>query len=235
MAWHLEKMIATDVEDNNDEVQAFSSRKPEQWPDDADVYIIAVSDNVINEVSSKLKDTLPSKQAIVCHTSGSTPLTAINAGFKNRGVWYPMQTFTAGVAIDDYAAIPIFVEGENTFVQQALLKLANKVSGNVRLLDSEGRKALHLSAVFACNYAGYMLFCADEILKSQNMNLSLLYPLIKETMNKYLTVPPRDAVTGPARRHDTLTLHKHEEYLNDAPEMQELYKIIAQHIMNQYQ
>src|SRR6187431_1858621 len=71
---------------------------------EADLYIIAVSDDAISEVSSQF----PFENRLVVHTSGSAPLASLND--KNRkGVFYPLQTFTKGKAID-FKTIPFCLE-----------------------------------------------------------------------------------------------------------------------------
>jgi predicted short-subunit dehydrogenase-like oxidoreductase (DUF2520 family) len=71
---------------------------------EADLYIIAVSDDAIASVSAQL----PFENRLVVHTSGSAPLTSLND--KNRkGVFYPLQTFTKGKAID-FKMIPLCLE-----------------------------------------------------------------------------------------------------------------------------
>ena len=56
---------------------------------EADLYIIAVSDDAIADVSSQL----PFKNRLVVHTSGSTTLDTLDDN-NRKGVFYPLQTFT---------------------------------------------------------------------------------------------------------------------------------------------
>mgnify|MGYP003452049824 FL=1 len=73
---------------------------------EADLYIIAVSDNSIAEVSKNL----PFENKLVVHTSGSASLTAINE--KNRrGVFYPLQTFTKNKLVN-FSEVPFCLETE---------------------------------------------------------------------------------------------------------------------------
>ena len=61
---------------------------------DADVYIIAVSDDAIPTVSEQL----PFENRLVVHTSGAAPLDSLNC--KNRkGVFYPLQSVPITVLI----------------------------------------------------------------------------------------------------------------------------------------
>ena len=72
---------------------------------DADVYLIAVKDDAISEVSNYLSN----KKGIVAHTSGAIGLNAIQPA--NKGVFYPLQTFTKGKAVD-FSSIPICIEAD---------------------------------------------------------------------------------------------------------------------------
>ena len=62
----------------------------------ADLYLIAVSDRAIAPVSASLDF----GNAVVAHTSGSTPLDALAAKIRHRAVLYPLQSFTKGRRVD---------------------------------------------------------------------------------------------------------------------------------------
>ena len=78
-------------------VKQISSRKLENVTP-ADVTIIAVSDDVIAEVSSKIKNTF------VVHTSGSVSLNDLKNN-SNKGVFYMLQTFSKDKEVD-FSEIP---------------------------------------------------------------------------------------------------------------------------------
>jgi predicted short-subunit dehydrogenase-like oxidoreductase (DUF2520 family) len=67
------------------------------------------------------------------------------------------------------------------------------------------------------------------------MSLEILKPLISETINKALAIGPELAQTGPARRGDLEILDQHMEFLKDDETLAEVYKVISQHIVDQYQ
>ena len=71
---------------------------------EADVYIIALPDDVIPDFSEKL----PFKNKLVVHTSGSVPLHLLSEE-NNKGVFYPLQTFSEDRMVD-FASIPICIE-----------------------------------------------------------------------------------------------------------------------------
>jgi predicted short-subunit dehydrogenase-like oxidoreductase (DUF2520 family) len=224
VAWHLSRWLAPIAE-----VVSVNSRTLEGLPSEADLYIISVSDGAISAVAQQLI----SVDGVVVHTSGSSDIDTLPAEIGRRGVLYPMQTFTKGKELE-YNTIPLFVEGSDSCVEKYLLELAMLMSGNVQTADSDKRRRIHLSAVFACNYVNFMFTMADDVLKIDGLDLSLLYPLIDETMNKCKSITPERAQTGPARRHDLDTIAKHEALLAFSPEMKKLYEDIAAMIMARY-
>lgn len=193
--------------------------------DDPDLYLLCVKDEAIEEVA----DLFSGRKAIIAHTSASTGTEV----FKNHdayGVFYPLQTFTPEKDID-YGSIPFFIEGGDKDTEQALLSLAEKISGRAALLSPEGRKYLHIAAVFACNFANYMNAVAEYLLEKKGLERELLDPLVRETFEKLGEMPAAEAQTGPALREDRLTMEKHMEVLKEEPELQELYRMISKSIV----
>lgn len=72
-----------------------------------------------------------------------------------HGVFYPMQTFSKQREVD-FSRIPVFIEANNADDCRRLKVLASSLSSNVREADSAQRRALHLAAVFACNFTNHM-------------------------------------------------------------------------------
>lgn len=195
------------------------------------IFIISVSDDALEEVVQKL--ILPD-DAIVVHTSGSQPLSSLDdAGSQNMGVFYPLQTFTKTKKID-FKTTPIFIESENSDVEKVLTKMAKAISGKVRRITSEERKALHVAAVFASNFTNHMLTLAKKVADENDLDFDLLKPLIAETLNKSLEIGPEKAQTGPAVRGDFEVLERHMEFLKENPELAEIYRMISQHIIDSH-
>lgn len=196
----------------------------------SEVFIIAVSDQIIEDVAREI--VLPDN-AIVVHTSGASSMGILEfAATENIGVFYPLQTFTKNKAVD-FSNIPICVESANDYTEDVLGKMAKAISKKVYKIDSQNRIGLHLAAVFACNFTNHCLRIAEDILKKEKLPFDLLKPLITETINKSLEVGPLKSQTGPAKRHDFETLDKHLAYIQD-DELQEVYRIISQHIVDTY-
>ncbi len=189
---------------------------------DADIYLIAVKDDAISEVSSYLLD----KNGVVVHTSGAIGLNAIQP--DNRGVFYPLQTFTKGKPVE-FGSIPICIEAEARESLEILRRLSESISENVHHIDSEQRKKLHLAAVFVNNFTNYLYSVGEELCLEEGLSFDLLKPLILETADKIRTVSPKEAQTGPARRKDTKSMENHLKLLNKKEHIT-LYKLLSQAI-----
>lgn len=192
---------------------------------EADLYIIAVSDKAIADVSKQL----PFQNRIVVHTSGAASLDVLDS--KNRkGVFYPLQTFSKNKDID-FSAIPMCLEAENTFDFRILETVAKSISNAVFAINSDQRKALHVSAVFVNNFTNHLYQIGQEICEEHQVPFEILKPLIRETAEKINTLNPGDAQTGPAKRNDSVTINAHLDYLT-TENQKNIYKILTQSIQN---
>ena len=195
------------------------------------IFIIAASDDAIQSIVEEI--ILPD-EAILVHTSGSQPLSALGyAAIPGIGVFYPLQTFSKSKKVD-FTDVPIFVESENPAAEKVLLAMAKAISKNVHQISSQERKAMHVAAVFASNFTNHMLLIAQQIMKENNLNFDWLKPLIAEMINKSISIGPEQAQTGPARRGDFEILDRHMEFLQHDEQRAEIYKIISQHIIDRY-
>ena len=208
-----------------EKVQAEHTTNLQSLNKDADLYLISVSDNAVEELTSQLS----LKDKLTVHTSGSIPLEILNKVSVNHGVFYPLQTFSKSREVD-FSNIPICVEANSAENLEKLKSVAKTLSNNIYEVDSEQRKVLHLAAVFACNFPNFMYTIADKILRDSDIDFDILRPLIKETAEKIQDVKPAEAQTGPAIRNDEKILSGHMEMLNDFPQLKELYKLISAEI-----
>lgn len=191
---------------------------------DSDLYFICVKDDAIGFVAEQLNT-----DKTVVHCSGSTDISVLEK-FKNRGVIYPVQTFSKSKIID-FDNITLLVEYQGYNAQTDIESLSRSLSHEVKFLDSAARKKLHLSAVFACNFVNHMFTCADLLCKDNNVDFVLLKPLIEETMEKALQGSPEKVQTGPAVRKDFSVLNSHAEMLENYPELKKIYSFVSNNII----
>lgn len=216
---------------NQNELQKISSELnipySTQDLEDADLYIISVNDQSIEEVSGIISK----KNCLVAHTSGSLP-KEILAGEYRKSSFYPLQTFSKSKSLD-YRKIPFFIETQNREDQQLLTELASKISANVMESTHEKRKYIHLTAVFACNFVNHLFARAKEISDSQDIPFDYFLPLIDETIQKIHEIDPKSAQTGPAVRNDQRVLQLHEQLLKE--ESLTIYRTINNSIKKMYE
>ncbi len=198
-----------------------------EQPVEADLYLVAVSDRAVGEVTARLK--FP-EDAIVAHTAGSVTLESLPASCHHRAVFYPMQTFTRGREVD-FAQIPIFIEAEREDDCAALETFARSLSTQVLRANAEHRRRIHLAAVFACNFSNHMYALGEQVARQAGFDFEILKPLIAETAAKAVTAhSPAEVQTGPAVRNDYVTKGLHTELLATEPLLKTIYSTISQSI-----
>lgn len=199
-----------------------------QLSNNADLYIIAVPDDAIENIINQF----PFKDKLVVHTSGSVNLESFSKKqFQHFGIFYPLQTFSKKIAVD-FKHIPFCLEANTSANLKVIEKITKQLSDKVYHVNSEQRKLLHLAAVFACNFSNNMYQIAFDICQQNQLNFDILKPLIVETANKIVNQTPLEAQTGPAKRNDVKTIEKHLALLDNQKKYQEIYRLVTENILS---
>ena len=191
----------------------------------SDVYIVAVKDDAIAELSSEI----PFEDQLVAHTSGSVNIHDLDKKLK-RGVFYPLQSFSGDRMLEPNE-IPICIEALEKSDYKTLKALADTLGFTFYKISTEQRQTLHLSAVFVNNFVNQLYRIAHEISDEKKIDFNILKPLILETSKKMLHLSPYQAQTGPAIRDDKKTIKKHLKMLNDK-EHRKIYELLTNSIKN---
>lgn len=197
-----------------------------QVRDDADVYIFSVKDSALEQLISQL---CGGEKKVFLHTAGSMPMSVFRGKALHYGVLYPMQTFSKQREVD-FSIIPCFVEANDEFAMKQIEGLAGQISSRVYRLSSEDRKYLHLSAVFACNFANHCYAASQELLQQHGIPFDVMLPLIDETAAKVHGMTPKEAQTGPAVRYDENVIGKQIQLLENQPYFQKIYDCMSKSI-----
>ena len=197
-----------------------------QVRDDADVYIFSVKDSALEQLISQL---CGGKKKVFLHTAGSMPMSVFREKALHYGVLYPMQTFSKQREVD-FSIIPCFIEANDEFALKQIEGLAGQISHWVYQLSSEDRKYLHLSAVFACNFANHCYAASQELLQQHGIPFDVMLPLIDETAAKVHGMTPKEAQTGPAVRYDENVIGKQIQLLENQPYFQKIYDCMSKSI-----
>lgn len=192
--------------------------------DNADIYIFTLKDSVLEDIIGQM----PKNSGIWLHTAGSVPIDVFSTYTSHYGVLYPFQTFTKDRELD-WNDTPIFIEASDDKSLNRIETLAKKLSGKVFNLDSEKRKYLHLTGIFACNFTNHMYTLSKMFLKQIDLPFEVALPLIDETASKVHGLTPEKAQTGPAIRYDENVINKHLSLIED-DNVKEIYKIISDNI-----
>jgi predicted short-subunit dehydrogenase-like oxidoreductase (DUF2520 family) len=191
----------------------------------AEVYIIAVSDDAISDIAVDLK--LPGK--IVAHTAASVSKEVLKNVSPHYGVFYPLQSLRKEMmTLPD---IPVFFDGSDEITKNTLEKLAHSIAEEkVAEAGDDARTKLHAAAVIVSNFTNHLYTLAEEYCKKEGLDFKQLLPLIEETALRIRDISPKLAQTGPAIRHDKETLEKHIELLKEHPQLKNIYLLLTESI-----
>ncbi len=215
-AKHLAQQVRADHTDDFSRINNF------------DLLIMAVSDDSIDEILEKVE--LPNNK-IICHTAGSVSSEVLKNVSRKYGVIYPLQTLSKTKDVD-WTDLPVFLTTSDDSTQKRLLQVIKQLTRETHIITDEQRFALHVSAVFACNFSNAMMQVSEQICQDNNLDYKLLSPLIAETFEKLGKMGPRHAQTGPARRGDTRVMQKHLDFLQDRALEKDIYKMVSDYIQS---
>lgn len=192
----------------------------------ADLYIIAVSDIAVKDIIKELN--LPEKTIV--HTAASVSIKIFEEKADHYGILYPLQTLTKhSKEIPD---VPFIIDASDPQTLTLLDGLAHSMSNQVIQANDLDRSKLHLAAVFCNNFVNHLYALAEEYCKKEDLDFSLLHPLILETALKVQSESPGTVQTGPAQRHDEQTIKLHEGLLKKHPYLKEMYSFLTNSIVN---
>ena len=196
----------------------------EEIAEEKNIIIIAIPDDALHVVCKKIKS-----EAMVIHTSGAVSIDVLKQTSLSTGVLYPLRSFTYSLP-DSTENIPFFIEANSSKNLSKIKEIAEFISPDVHVADSDKRLHLHLAAVFAHNFTNHILHIAEKIMQKNGLAFSQILPLLLPYFKLLKTIPPSHLQTGPALREDKKTQKRHKDILRDSPEWRELYKLISEDI-----
>jgi len=194
----------------------------------ADLYIVALSDSALEELGRQLR--LPDR--LVVHTAGAASANVLAPVSARTGVLYPLQSLRA--AIRPFPPIPFLVDTTRSEDLPLLEAFARTLSGQVRQADDATRLKLHLVATVVNNFTNYLYTLAAGYCEQEDLDFSLLLPLIRETADRLDRYTPGDVQTGPAVRGDHPTIDRHMKLLDKHQEIRYLYELFTNLIEEHY-
>ena len=192
---------------------------------DNQIFIFALADNAYEEILPKIPFRIP----MAFTTSGTVSCQCLAPYADRYGVIYPLQTFSK---TQDMSGLEVPLCLESDFIgdcKERMWELARELSPTCYEVSEEQRAHMHVAAVFACNFSNAMYGIAYDLLKENDLPFEMLLPLLRQTVRKVGEMPPAEAQTGPAVRHDFNVMQKQMESLEDK-RLREIYRLMSEMI-----
>lgn len=206
-------------------LQAEAAGIEESFKDEASIIILAVSDTAIAPVAGQFR--FPA-HCIVVHTAASVSKDVLQGKALQYGVFYPLQSLKKEVEMLPEIPIVIDADSEKTLLQ--LYTLAQTITQHISTANDDQRLKLHMAAVMVNNFTNHLYTLVEDYCKKEDLDFSVLFPLILETVSRLKEISPHKAQTGPAIRNDAATIEKHLSLLQDHSRLFEMYKLFTESI-----
>lgn len=214
------------AEELADELGSTATDNYKEISNDAQLYIVAISDTALNELHLHWQ---PGNKPVV-HTAGAVTMNVLQKVSANYGVLYPLQSLRK--ERNDYHNFPILVDANNEDNLSLITDFAETITNVVRHADDEHRLHLHIAAVIVNNFTNHLYTLAEAYCNSNDVSFSLLKPLILETAERLEEFAPSNMQTGPAQRNDLKTIETHRMMLQQHPQLLALYNQFTQSIQS---
>ncbi|HEV8285976.1 MAG TPA: Rossmann-like and DUF2520 domain-containing protein [Chitinophagaceae bacterium] len=227
---HIVQVFGRDASAASKLAYLFDTESTNYWSvirKDADVYLIAVSDEAIQDVAKHVH--VPGK--VVAHTAASVKKDVLKNMSHHYGVLYPLQSLRKDM--DELPEIPLFIDASDEVAKKKLEQLAQAISKEkVIVANDDERLKLHLAAVIASNFTNHLYKLAEDYCKKEQIDFKQLIPLIEETALRMKKISPAQAQTGPAIRHDEPTIQQHLALLEKYPQLKKIYEVMTESIQH---
>ena len=191
---------------------------------ECDLYVVAVSDGAIGSVASWLHV----EKKMVVHTAGSVDANILSVCSKNYGVLYPLQSLRKETA--HIPRIPFVVEANTSDANALIYDFARSISKDVQTATGRQRLMIHVAAIMVSNFTNHLYSLAEDYCNKEEVDFSMLLPLITETAERLNQFSPFEIQTGPAVRGDWGTVQKHIHLLENHPVHQAVYRVLSESI-----
>lgn len=184
------------------------------WDDflpEADLALIAVRDDSIEEVAGKLVEMGPTYPCIA-HLSGFVPISALGAMASagvSTGGFHPLQTLPdAETGAAALAGSHVGIGGDR-FAVDVLTHLGGSMGMEPFSLEDNDRPAYHAAAASAANFVLTSLAVASDLFDSAGVDPVVARPLVEHAVSNAYDIGPEQSLTGPIARGDLETVIGH--------------------------
>jgi predicted short-subunit dehydrogenase-like oxidoreductase (DUF2520 family) len=170
----------------------------------------------------------------VGHTSGATPLTALEPADAQAFGLHPLQTFTAGSGPESFRGAGCAVAGSTPEALATARSLAEALGMTPFAIDDEGRAAYHAAASLSSNFLVTLQAAAERVAAGAGLEPEaarrLLIPLVRRQLDNIAELGPERALTGPIARGDDATVEAQRRAIAEiAPDLLDLFDVLVRH------
>jgi predicted short-subunit dehydrogenase-like oxidoreductase (DUF2520 family) len=184
--------------------------------DDADLVLLCVPDRVVSEVAGTI-----SVGPWIAHTSGATPLAALDPHEKRFGL-HPLQSFTRARGPEQLDGAYAAVTAESDEGREVGYWLARELGLEPFAIQDSERALYHAGAVVAASYLVTLHQAAADLVEAAGAPPEALVPLMRRVLENDFEL------TGPAVRGDWETVEAHLTAIRERlPELEPLYRALA--------
>jgi predicted short-subunit dehydrogenase-like oxidoreductase (DUF2520 family) len=192
--------------------------------------VLCVPDAEIEAAAAAVAGAAP----FVGHTSGATPLAALEPAGGERFGLHPLQTFAGEADAGAFAGAGCAVAGSSAEALELAAGLARRLGMTPFEIDEQGRAAYHAAASIASNFLVTLQAAAEQVAESAGLTpeqaRALFVPLVRRTVENHAELGPERALTGPVARGDHATVERQREAVAEAaPHLLELFDVLVEH------
>jgi predicted short-subunit dehydrogenase-like oxidoreductase (DUF2520 family) len=184
---------------------------------EAELVLLCVPDRAISKVAASI-----AVGPWIAHTSGATPLSALDPHEKRFGL-HPLQSFTRARGPEQLDGAFAAVTAEGDVAREVGFWLAEELGLKPFSLDDSERALYHAGAVMAASYLVALHQAAADLVEASGAPPEALVPLMRRVIENDFEL------TGPAVRGDWETVEAHLAAIRERrPELEPLYRALAE-------
>lgn len=197
----------------------------------ADIVLVAVPDDAIADVATRLRDADLSR-GVVLHCSGlrdRRALSVLEGHARGLGSFHPLQTLAGDTeAASRLSAAFVALEGDAEALT-AGRRLAATLGMRPIEIEAAKKPLYHAAAVIVSNYTVALAAVAERLAREAGVPGDaagrIYLPLLEGTLRNLEQVGTVKALTGPIVRGDAGTVKAHLDALD--PSTRELYRVLG--------
>lgn len=215
---------------------------------EAGFVFICTQESRIREAARLAADSGNVAGKIFFHTSNSLTSDEL-LSLKEKGAYTasfsPLQTFAGsgpstgnGPEADLFKGVYFLAEGDEPAVALAR-EIAGRLGARLLVVDKDEKIYFHIAAVCASNFLISILKLSENQLKKTgvhgvdgHVDIKVLLPLIRRTLDNVETLGVDASLTGPVKRKETGVIRSHLEHLDG--EDSALYKALTDYLLHSF-